>query len=329
MKIAIVFKRKIPVLYFGGTQRVIWYLGKELVKLGHEVTFIVEEGSSCDFAKIIPIDHSKRLVDQIPENIDIVHFNSLPEDTESINKPYVISIHGNNNDLRTFDKNTIFVSKNHAERRGSNSFVYNGLDWDDYGRTDFQNKQNYYHFIGVAAKRDKNVRGAINIIKQTESAKLRVLGGVRFNIKMGMRFTFTSRAEFYGKVGGDAKNNHLRHSKGLIFPVRWHEPFGLVITESLFYGCPIFGTPYGSLPELVHSGVGYLSTSTSELSYAVENSTFNPKICHEYARDCFNSKKMALDYLEKYEIVLNGKVLNTELPQLKAIRKEKFLAWNK
>lgn len=328
MKITIVFNKRIPVLYYGGTQRVIWYLGKELVKLGHEVTFLVEQGSICDFAKIQPIDNTKRLVDQISENTDVVHFHSMPEDTLAMKKPYVITVHGNNNDFRTFDKNTIFVSKNHAGRRGSQSYVYNGLDWDDYGHIDLQNKGNYYHFLGRAANRDKNVKGAIGIIKQTKSAKLRVLGGVRFNIKMGIRFTFSPRVEFYGSVGGDNKNMHLRHSKGLIFPVRWYEPFGLVITESLFFGSPVFATPYGSIPELVTSEVGFLSNSMHELAQAVENNVFNPQICHEYARDCFNSKKMALDYIEKYETVINGNVLNEALPKLKVLRTEKFLSWN-
>ena len=43
----------------------------------------------------------------------------------------------------------------------------------------------------------------------------------------------------------------LNASRGLIFPVRWHEPFGLAVIESLYFGCPVFATPYGALPELV------------------------------------------------------------------------------
>ena len=52
-------------------------------------------------------------------------------------------------------------------------------------------------------------------------------------------------------VGGTNKTKLLNQSKGLLFPVRWHEPFGLAILESLHYGCPVFGTPRGSCLKLV------------------------------------------------------------------------------
>lgn len=76
---------------------------------------------------------------------------------------------------------------------------------------------------------------------------------------------------------------------------------------SLYLGCPIFGTPYGALPELVVPEVGHLSSSCSALAEAVpEAETFNRKSCYEYVCDNFLSKKMALDYLEKYKQVIWG-----------------------
>ena len=187
-------------------------------------------------------------------------------------------------------------------------------------------ERSYYHFLGNAAWRVKNVQGAIDIIHQTKKEKLKVLGGTRLNINMGFRFTPSPRIRFYGMVGGIKKFSLLDNSKGLIFPVKWHEPFGLAIIESLYFGCPVFGTPYGSLPEIVNSEVGFLSANSKELQHALENENhFSPKNCHEYAVENFNSKKMALQYLDKYEQVLNGKTLNTVNPSLIEIQTEKFL----
>ncbi|UVV58958.1 hypothetical protein NXY28_23975 [Bacteroides thetaiotaomicron] len=45
MNITIVLGDKIPSIKYGGTQRVMWYLGKELNKRGHKVTFIAGKGS--------------------------------------------------------------------------------------------------------------------------------------------------------------------------------------------------------------------------------------------------------------------------------------------
>ena len=329
MKILIANTGIIPVQYYGGTERVIWCLGKELTKMGHDVTFLVQEGSHCDFAKVIILDNTRPVVEQIPAGFDVVHLNFAPSGLDALKAPYIITMHGNVNDQRLMDRNTVFVSKNHAERFGSDSYVHNGLDWSEYASPDFSMKRRYFHFLGKAAWRVKNVRGAIALIKKTSRERLKVLGGVRFNISMGLRFTFSPRVSFVKQTGGREKDQYLNGSKGLVFPVRWHEPFGLAITESLYFGCPVFGTPYGSLPELVSPEVGHLSSDATELARAVENAgTYDARRCHDYAQQYFNSRLMAQRYLEKYEKVCNGNYLNTEPPHLQHIQQEKFLPWS-
>jgi glycosyltransferase involved in cell wall biosynthesis len=329
MRILIVDNSHIPVHLYGGTERVIWSLGKELVMMGHEVSFMVKKGSHCGFAEVIHMDESVPLFDQIPKNFDVVHFNFQPPDTSFLEIPYIVTMHGNTNNQNELDVNTVFVSRNHALRFGSDSFVYNGLDWSAYSVPDFNLKRNYFHFLGNAAWRVKNVSGAIRVVKNTKHEKLKVLGGLRFNFKMGMRFTFSPRITFAGMVGGNEKFSLLNGSKGLIFPVKWHEPFGLAIIESLYYGCPVFGTPYGSLPELVSDKFGYLSNKADELTNAILNADqYSPINCHEYARDEFNSHKMALGYLTKYEQVISGIPLNPKRPKLMEIQEKKWLDWN-
>lgn len=328
MRILIVDNGVIPVRLYGGTERVVWALGKELNQLGHQVTFLVGEGSSCNFARVIHIDRTKEITEQIPEEVDIIHFNFQPKNLEKVNKPYIITVHGNISEPIPLDRNAVFVSKNHAERYNSTSYVYNGLNWDDYTKPDLSIKKEYFHFLGKAAWKVKNVKGAIETIKKTKKESLHILGGVRFNFKMGMRFTFSPRIQFHGMVGGSKKDQLIQKSKGLVFPIRWHEPFGLAITESLYYGCPVFATPYGSLSELVTQEVGFLSNKSAELADAIENvDTYCNKTCHEYARDIFNSKVMTQAYLKKYEQVLSGNSLNEKNPQLVKIQQEKYLDW--
>lgn len=327
MNILIVHDQKLPVFTYGGTERVIWALGKELNLLGHQVSFLLPSMTHCDFANIIVRDPARNLNDQIPEEIDIIHFQKEPE--VEIIKPHVVTIHGNGNGLTALNKNAIFVSKNHAERHGSSSFVHNGLDWSEYAQPNLNNDRTHFHFLGNAAWRIKNVKGAINIIQKSQNEKLAVLGGYRFNFKMGMRFTFSHSIQFYGMVGGQQKFDLLNQSKGLIFPVLWHEPFGLAITESLFYGCPIFGTPYGALPEIVQSEYGFLSNDSKELINAIkEVKKYDKKTCHNYAKEVFDSKNMAKKYLSNYEKVLNGHFLNLQNPRLIEINAPKFLPWN-
>jgi glycosyltransferase involved in cell wall biosynthesis len=136
---------------------------------------------------------------------------------------------------------------------------------------------------------------------------------------MGFRFTASSKVKFFGMIGGSKKINLISQSKGLIFPVLWNEPFGLALTESLYLGCPIFGTPYGSLPELITEKFGYLSSSKEELSRAIKNhNSFNRKFISDYAAEKFNSAIMAESYLKKYETILSGKTLNQSAPSFLA-----------
>ena len=324
MHILIVNNTSLPVKQYGGTERVIWWLGKELVKRGHQVSYLVGPGSHCDFATgVHTLNHSIPFNQQIPSGVDLVHLNCKVNEQPNI--PYIFTLHGNNNDQYPLDLNTVFVSKNHASRYGSDSYVHNGIDLADYGDPGLDQKRNYFHFLGDGAWRVKNLRGAIKIAQQSK-IKFRVIGGKRFNFNQGIRLTFDPRIKFEGLIGGVEKNNLLKGSKGLIFPVLWNEPFGLSIVESLYFGCPVFGTPYGSLTEIIQPNVGVTSYSLSTLVDAVQNANqFNPKICHEYVMENFTSTQMTDAYLSKYEMVMNGQQLNKIAPTLTTIQTEKFL----
>ena len=87
MKILIVNPEIIPAKFYGGTERVIWCLGKELVKLGHKVSYLVKKGSVCNFGKIIPINPGKDIIDQIPVDTDLVHFNFTPDNIHKLKNP--------------------------------------------------------------------------------------------------------------------------------------------------------------------------------------------------------------------------------------------------
>ena len=308
MKILIVIKKILPVKRYGGTERIMWWLAKQYNLMGHNVTFLSLKGTSCPFAKVIEYNNNKTLNEQIPESIDIVHLNSTPK--EKIKKPYLISIRGNAHKGEKFQLNTAFLSENHAKRHNAKCFVYNGLDIDDYGKPDFNIKRKHLLFLAKASWKVKNLKGAIDIATKSKN-HLAVAGGSRLNLKMGWRFTPNLNVSFHGLVGGEKKNRILNQSKALLFPVLWHEPFGIAIIESLYFGMPVFGTKYGSLPEIVSKEVGYLSNTKSELIEAIQNiDKYNRKKCYEYVCDNFNSQIMAKNYLKLYEKILNKEKLN-------------------
>jgi glycosyltransferase involved in cell wall biosynthesis len=304
MNILIAYTQSLPVTAYGGSQRVVWWLGKELVHRGHAVTFLAGPSTRSDFAKAIPFDRNKPIEAQIPDGIDIAHLFFNPG--MAVEHPHLVTIEGNLNKSCTISPNTVFVSRNHARRHNAEAFVYNGIDFDEYGMPDLKGRRSHFHFLGKAAWRVKNVRGAIRIARRA-GEKLEVIGGYRLNFSMGFRFTLDPNVRFHGFIGGERKNRVLNASKGLLFPVTWHEPFGIAIIESLYFGCPVFGTPYGSLPELVPPDLGALSASADELVERVKGAdAFDRRRCNEFARDTFPVARMTDDYIALYEKILNG-----------------------
>lgn len=324
MNILIFHNSILPVSKYGGTERIVYWLGKQFVQMGHRVTFLAQEGSKSDFANIIVYNPELSIDSQVPDDIDLVHLDHKPH--HPLRKPYIVMIQGNEDHGVNLDLNTIFVSQNHAKRYNSKAYVHNGLDLSDYGQPTFSQKRTHLHFLAKASWRIKNVKGAIDLARKTHN-KLAVLGGTRLNIKMGFRFTPYPSIKFYGMVGGEEKNQLLNNSKGLLFPVLWHEPFGIALIESLYMGCPVFGTPYGSLPELITPEVGFLSNKKSELIVQINDiQQFSNKKCSEYVADNFTIRHTAEAYLKYYEIVLNGKTINETAPTAQE-KPVKFLDW--
>ncbi len=107
--------------------------------------------------------------------------------------------------------------------------------------------------------------------------------------------------------------------------MRWHEPFGLAVIESLYFGCPVFATPYGALPELVNENVGVLSDRAEELAEAVRSRQFSPQDCHHLATTRFTAKEMARRHIELYERIVDGETLHQTHPVL--LQNARDLAW--
>ena len=306
-------KAKIPVVNYGGTERIIWDLGNELQKLGHAVTFLVAQGSKCDFAEVIYYDPALEVSDQITSGYDIVHFHGP---TLKTNIPNLTTIHGNCGYNHKLDINSVFLTKNHAENHNSKTFVFNGLDWNNYPKVNLNRSREYFHFLGKARWKIKNLNGAINtVVKAGE--KLQILGGEKWNwrnLKSNTINKLNRKIHYCGMVNNIRKTEISEQSKGHLFPVLWNEPFGLAMIESLYCGAPVFGTPYGSLPELITEEVGFLSAHMDAIVDKMLTNNFDPTVCHNYALEKFNSLVMAKKYIVLYEKVLAGKLLNDEEP---------------
>jgi glycosyltransferase involved in cell wall biosynthesis len=112
--------------------------------------------------------------------------------------------------------------------------------------------------------------------------------------------------ELIGEVGGAQKDEFLRNAAALLFPIRWPEPFGLVMPEALACGTPVLALREGSVPDVLEDGVtGFICHFEDELVRAVERI---PELdrwrCRTEAERRFSPASMANAYEHIYEQLL-------------------------
>lgn len=308
MHIVIVDKHRLPVYRYGGSERITWWLAKGLAQMGHRVTLLTHPKSQCLFAQVIPMDFKKPLEDQILKDADVVQFQFKVKNP-SISIPYVVGIHGNGKPQETYDQNSVFLSKKHAENHGAVCYVYCGLDPDEYGVFDLSSPRKHFLFLAKASRKVKNLKACIRIARAL-NRPLAIVGG--------RGWSWDRKIRYMGYLGGEKKNQVIRESIALLFPVLWEEPFGLAIIEALYHGCPVYGTQYGSLPELVPKDVGFLSNEIEKIIQSLrEGIFFERKRCHEWVCDQFLYTHMAQRYVQLYEKVCAGEKLNPTVPMKK------------
>lgn len=96
-------------------------------------------------------------------------------------------------------------------------FVYPGVDFSEYATPELGAKRIWFHFLGNAAKRGRNVRGAIDLAAKMD-ARLHVIGGSRVNFRQGLSIPMSTSARFHGTLSPGGRDALLNASKGMIFP---------------------------------------------------------------------------------------------------------------
>jgi glycosyltransferase involved in cell wall biosynthesis len=305
----------VPPPDYGGTQRVIYWLGKALAEAGHQVTLIANPQSHIPGAELraVPADADpKDAIRYVPDKTDIVHFHG--EVPPGFRKPFLNTIHGNGHSHRVLHPNSVFVSQKHAANHGSTHFVHNGIDPSEYLFS--EKRDDYAVFLAKASWHVKNLAGAARVARQA-GVELRVLGSRNWPFDLQRRLPPIRGVRYYGMIGGREKMELLSRARCLIYPVRWEEPFGIALVEALVSGCYVAGTPYGSLPEIVTPETGRLSAKAAELAEVVRNpQKFDPAACRDRVRQGgFTHSDMARKYIGYYERILaHGRIDDANAP---------------
>lgn len=334
MHIVQIYKGIVPPLNYGGIERVVFWLTRELLQQGHRVTVVAHPDS--EIKAILPEvdfvpyaaqqDDYRRLV---PTDADIVHLHDYPLHGILPDQPYLATEHGNRN-RGSFLANTVFVSRNHAANHNSKHFVYNGIPLAEYPLC--SRKDDYMLFLAKLDWRAKNVKTALSLAFDLDFPLTLTGGDLWSSIKKTRGrwlFKYPFKKELLrheGQVYGVRKLELLQRAKLLFYLANWAEPFGLAPHEAFACGTPVLATPNGAFPEYVQHGVnGFLVSSYAEACQCIND--LRDKSSSELAQmadacraTAFTAQKMCLDYLDYYERVIAGEVLSDNANELRFTR---------
>ncbi|MBB2942632.1 glycosyltransferase involved in cell wall biosynthesis [Actinoplanes lutulentus] len=112
---------------------------------------------------------------------------------------------------------------------------------------------------------------------------------------------------YLGSVGPEERGAILGSGAALLHPIRFAEPFGLSVVESMACGTPVIAYRKGSMPEVVDEGVtGYVVDTVDEAVAAVGRiAAVDRAACSARARSRFSADRMVEEYLAIYRKIVS------------------------
>jgi glycosyltransferase involved in cell wall biosynthesis len=108
--------------------------------------------------------------------------------------------------------------------------------------------------------------------------------------------------EYIGEIGDHEKSDFLSGAIGLLVPIDWPEPFGLVMIEAMACGTPVIAYNRGSVAEIIDDGLtGFVVEDEISAVAAVDRvATLSRDAIRKQFEKRFTARRMALDYLAAY-----------------------------
>jgi hypothetical protein len=120
---------------------------------------------------------------------------------------------------------------------------------------------------------------------------------------------------YIGPVNMEQKMDLLSRARGLLNPIQWEEPFGMVMIEAMALGCPVISFERGAAPEIVtHGRSGFLVENVNEMVDCIARiDELDRVVVHAHAEQHFTARAMAEKYTRVYKKTIEdamGKVVS-------------------
>jgi glycosyltransferase involved in cell wall biosynthesis len=298
----------VPPVHYGGIERVIDVLVRELVRRGHSVTLIAHPDSRTA-ARLVPYGEpphtgyrirAKELMQvgsalwRERRDIEVVHsFGRLAALLPILPRRQLPK-------LQSYQRDGVpWGSVAHAVRLAGPSLLFTGCSTSVYRQCPRESTGGEWRTVFncvdlaaytlrpmVSASAPLVFLGRLDPIKGAHDAIAIARGAGRSLIIAGNRAASGPDADYFdrqiaphidgdhvryvGPVDDAEKNRLLGSAAALLMPIAWEEPFGLVMAEAFACGTPVIGFARGSVAEVVRDGInGFTCRSVAQAIAAV------------------------------------------------------------
>jgi glycosyltransferase involved in cell wall biosynthesis len=336
MKIAVIAPpwAPVPPQLYGGIELIVDKLARGYQASGHDVLLYTTGDSTSPVPRswVLRQAEGNRIGAAVPElrhvmhayeavaDFDIVHDHTVmgPVYAERYpNLKVVTTIHGPFNDELTdiymrIARRVPIIAISHAQRRHVPQVpiarvIHHGLDASEFpvGSGD----GGYLLFLGRMAP-DKGPHRAIEAAQKVGipllmAAKMREPSEFDY-FDTQVRPLLSADVQYLGEVLHEEKLQLLGGALALLNPIRWAEPFGLVMLEALACGTPVLTFPEGAAPEIIEDGMtGYLCHDVAEMAEAIGRiELVDRAVCREAVEGYFSTDRMVAEHLALFEDLL-------------------------
>ena len=174
--------------------------------------------------------------------------------------------------------------------------IYNGIDLKKFP---FSKKPKDYFIFSGKIIPTKNPLDAIKAAKIAQE-KIIIIGKIlnQDYFEKKIKPLLNKDVIYSGEVSLSRAIEFYKNAKALLFPIRWEEPFGLVMIEAMSCGTPVIAYPNGAVPEVVRDKkTGFIVKNVKEMTEAIKNiDKIDRKECKERIEKNFTAEKMVNEY---------------------------------
>lgn len=307
---------EVPPCGYGGTEQVCGALADALVARGHEVTLFSGGGVSGRPRAMPELTHIARLTQRLdPTGFDLVHDHTLAGLLVAGTRPVptVATVHGSpvgelGEYLESVDRSVALVAVSHAQRR-----LRPELPWAATVHHGLPPAEEVRPGPGtgpvVWLGRFTEDKGAELAVRACRAAGLPLVLAGRCVEPVERRYLeevltplLHRDVDLVLNPGRERSRELLWDARCLLMPIRWEEPFGVVMVEAMAMGTPVVALDRGAVSEVVqHNETGLVCRDADGLPRALNDVVaLDPAACAEHVRVLFSAEVMARRYERVY-----------------------------